>query len=95
MRLSYKERENRYKLDLLEALCRSQHALADLLEHMASQTLEDLESVRVLQRNTEVLIRYQQALGEKITGIRVSRLVRGKPGKVWLSSGVTGSSEHE
>lgn len=90
MTLSHKERENLLKLDILQSLARSQSALADMLETLALQTGVDLETARTLQRHAEVMVRYQQALGEKIGGIRINRLVNGIPGRVWLADGVSG-----
>lgn len=88
MQPTYKERENLLKLTILEALSRSQNALAGILEGIAGQTEEDLEVARKLRGHVEVLVRYQVSLAEKMAGIRLSRLVNGAPGKVWLDSRV-------
>lgn len=88
MTLSYKDRENRIKLDILESLSRSQSALADLIGSVARQTGEAPETARNFRRRAEVLVRYQQALAEKLMGIRINRLVNGKPGRVWLAERV-------
>lgn len=80
-----KEREIEIKLDILSSLARSQRALADMLEGIAALTLDSPEAAERLRRQVEVLVRHQTVLAEKLYGIRISRIVKGKPGKVWLS----------
>lgn len=80
-----KERETEIKLDILGSLARSQRALADMLEAIAALTQESPEAAGQLRKQAEVLVRHQTILAEKLYGIRISRIVKGKPGKVWLS----------
>lgn len=80
-----KEQENKIKLDILGSLARSQSALADMLEGIAALTSESADQAAELRRQVEVLVRCQTVLAEKICGIRIARIVRGKPGRLWLS----------
>jgi hypothetical protein len=84
-----KEREMEIRLDILGSLARSQHALADMLEGIAALTLESPEAAEQVRRQAEVLVRHQTVLAEKLYGIRISRLVKGRPGRVWLSAKVS------
>lgn len=86
--MSVRERENLIKLDILESLAASQRALAKIIAGLA-ETMEPCEQLnRHLLRNISVLCRYQGVLASKITGIRVARLRRSKPGKPWLNQRV-------
>jgi hypothetical protein len=91
-----KDRENELKLDILGSLARSQRALADMLEGVAALTGESPEAADQLRRQVEVLVRCQTVLAEKICGIRISRIVRGRPGKLWLHAKVfrSGKEHH-
>ncbi len=82
--MNVRQRENEIKLDILASLARSQHALASMAEHIAAQTACTELSGEQIIRQMEALSRYQRMLAEKITGIRLRRLIEGKPGKPWL-----------
>lgn len=80
-----KEKEAEIRLDILSSLARSQRALADMLEGIAALTLESPEAARQVRRQAETLVRHQAVLAEKLLGIRIPRLIRGKPGRLWLN----------
>lgn len=90
--MNARDRENELKLDILGSLARSQRALADMLEGVAAVTMESPDAARQIRRQLDVLVRCQVVLAEKICGIRLSRVVRGKPGRLWLHQRVTPGS---
>lgn len=79
-----REQERAIKLDMLHSLARSQRALARLLECVADVTEADDGMKRNLKRHFAALAACQRALADRIVGIRVRRVVSGKPGAVWL-----------
>ncbi|XEC93399.1 hypothetical protein AB6A23_18785 [Paenibacillus tarimensis] len=78
------DRENAIKLDILEALTRSQTALAKIIESMADISENHHAVSREFKKNIEVLSKYQMALAEKMLGIHIPKPTKGKPGKVLI-----------
>jgi len=83
MNAALKQRENEIKLDILHTLSRCQRALADIMENMAAHTEGNAELAKHLQQNIEVIEKYQRAVAEKMMGLRINRIKRGRPGPVW------------
>lgn len=83
-----REKEMEIRLDILRSLARSQRALADMLEGIALLTGESEEDARRVRRQAQELVRCQTVLAEKLCGIRINRIIRGKPGRLWLRGGV-------
>jgi len=81
-------RREQLKLDMLEALARSQHALASMLEQMAAVTEVSPHAAKQMIASAETLARYQQSLAECVSAIRFPRIRKGRPGKAWLAAGV-------
>lgn len=77
--------ENRLKLDILESLARSQKALARMIENMADVTGQSDAASRELVSNAKWIGKYQIALAEKMTGMRIAYVKLGNPGKLWLN----------
>lgn len=82
--MSWRQRENELKLDILESLAKSQRALARMIEAMADVSGDVSGFSAALRGNISILSRYQKVLAEKIVGIRVADVQRGRPGKIWL-----------
>jgi len=78
------KQEQAIKLDMLHSLARSQRALARLIECAADITDADDGMKLGLKRNLAALAAYQRALAEGIVGIRIHRVISGKPGAIWL-----------
>lgn len=95
MTYSNKQQENHIKLDLLKSLARSQRALAVMMEELAELTSgshpgeESLQGHSLLSphriaEHLAVLAKHQVILTERITGMKLARIVKGRPGRPWL-----------
>jgi hypothetical protein len=83
-------RENELRLAILEAIARSQQALASIIESVAAasdlrMTGADSEQTA---RELEALARYQLVLAEKLLSLKLRHIRNGEPGKPWLSDEV-------
>jgi len=87
-------RENELRLSILEAIARSQQALANIIESVAAARDRSIVSADNEQaaRELEALARYQLVLAEKILSLKLRHIRNGEPGKPWLSSKVCRSS---
>ncbi|WP_020617540.1 hypothetical protein [Paenibacillus daejeonensis] len=80
-------REREVKLELLSSLARSQRAMARILESVADVTACSSDSARALQQELRTMTRLQQAIASSIVPLRISKVQRGKPGRLWLRDG--------
>ena len=81
----YQLREHELKLQMLEAIARSQAALASMLESVAQTARwssgEAAKAVRLL----ESIERSERILVSKILSLRFRQKQYGRPGKAWIS----------
>ncbi|MFC5447341.1 hypothetical protein [Paenibacillus aestuarii] len=79
------EREQWIRLDVLESLARSQRALALIMESVAASVEASPPLARHIAGNLEAIVKHQQILTSKLTGIpiRVRRI--GTPARPWLN----------
>lgn len=86
-----RNREEELKLAMLEAIARSQRALARMLE-CAAETVRWTggDAARAL-RLLDSIERYQQVLAAKHLGVPPRRVRSGTPSAAWLSRRVDGS----
>ncbi|MEO2206307.1 hypothetical protein ABGV42_21540 [Paenibacillus pabuli] len=82
--MSLLQREQEVKLALIESIAHSQHALARILDSVASVTAHSEVSARNLAENIRLLSRYQEEMSRMVTGIRLARIQQGEPGLPWL-----------
>ncbi|WP_135553138.1 hypothetical protein [Paenibacillus cymbidii] len=76
------------KLDMLHSLARSQRALARMLECAADTAEAAAPLGRELRHNLAAIDRCRHALAEHVGVIRCRRVIRGKPGALWLAAPV-------
>lgn len=81
-------REQELRLDILEAIARSQHALADMAEKIASAYQIHNPEDDELARQLMVLAGYQLSLAEKILRLRIRHKRFGRPCAPWLMDDV-------
>ncbi|SDN59384.1 hypothetical protein SAMN04487897_103276 [Paenibacillus sp. yr247] len=79
------EREQWIKLDVLNSLARSQRALARIIESVAQSVEETPPLAKQVAENLESIVRYQQILTRKITGISIREKQKGTPADPWLN----------
>lgn len=79
------ERELNIKLDMLEALSRSQQALVRIIQSVADVSDQAPGFSRHLFDNMEVLSQYQKALAEHLVTIRVPHKKKGQPQAPWIA----------
>lgn len=82
------ERENELRLDILESLAKSQRALASIIGNMADVSGGSKEHAEGLLKHIQTLVQVQEVLAGRILGIKLRRVVKGKPGPVWLAGRV-------
>jgi len=78
-------RENEIRLHLLQSLAMSQRAISKMIATCAELPDYSEEMSRQVLRNLELLARAQGALAEKIGRHRLRGVMRGVPGRPWLS----------
>jgi len=89
--MSMLHRENELRLAILEAIARSQQALASIIETVAAArdvSVAVSDSDQAAREQLEVLARYQLVLAEKILRLKLRHIRNGEPGQPWLSSEV-------
>ncbi|MCY9516460.1 hypothetical protein [Paenibacillus apiarius] len=79
-----REQEQRARIDMIQAIVRSQTALARMLEQIADVADHSEASVKRLKDNIRLLSDYQLALCGMITGWRSRQLTLGTPTSPWL-----------
>ncbi|MFD0694217.1 hypothetical protein ACFQZT_08935 [Paenibacillus sp. GCM10027628] len=79
------ERELRIKLDLLDSLARSQHALSRIIESVAQSVEASPSLARQVGENLASIVKYQHILARKITGIHIREKQIGTPAPPWLN----------
>lgn len=77
------------KLDILEAIARSQAALAKIAESVADAPMPNPTDNGEIARSLMVLSRFQQSLAEKLLIMKLRSPRTGKPGKPWLHDEVS------
>lgn len=90
--MDLKEKESLLKLELLEALVRSQKALTSMLEHTARCISSGPAAPAELEPYMKALVRCQSVLAARVAGLRLTRRSQGHPGKVWLRDGLSVTS---
>lgn len=77
-------REREIKLDMLESIAASQHAVARMLSSLADLTPHvDMTATR-LEETIRILSSYQGEITQMLAGIPLRRQVYGKPTQPWL-----------
>jgi len=82
--MDIQHRENEIRLEILEAIARSQKALASMAETIAGTYEAGGHDEERTVHELQVLSRYQLSLGEKILGLRIRNRRTGKPLSPWL-----------
>jgi hypothetical protein len=88
--VTYKERENAIKLDLLESVAISQRALSRMLDGVADASDSSAAIRQHLRANIIAISRCQRIIVEHITSTRIAKLRNGKPGKLWINTAIGG-----
>lgn len=92
------DKEQQIKLNILDAIARSQKALASMAETVANTYVPVADrhghSQEPVARELRIFSRYQLVLAEKILGIRIRHRRFGTPCPPWLQNGVIGGQEH-
>ncbi|ASR46124.1 hypothetical protein B4V02_05175 [Paenibacillus kribbensis] len=77
-------REREIKLDMLESIAASQHAVARMLNSLADLTPHADVSTTRLEETIRILSNYQGEITQMLAGIPLRRQVYGKPTRPWL-----------
>ncbi|WP_068500454.1 hypothetical protein [Paenibacillus kribbensis] len=77
-------REREIKLDMLESIAASQHAVARMLSSLADLTPHTDMSATRLEETIRILSNYQGKITQMLAGIPLRRQVYGKPTQPWL-----------
>ncbi|OAZ46619.1 hypothetical protein [Paenibacillus polymyxa] len=77
-------REREIKLDMMESIAASQHAVARMLTSLADLTPHADMSAPRLEETIRILSNYQGEITKMLAGIPLRRQVYGKPTKPWL-----------
>ncbi|MGW9526394.1 hypothetical protein ACWHAM_01325 [Paenibacillus terrae] len=77
-------REREIKLDMMESIATSQHAVARMLSSLADLTPHADMSATRLEETIRVLSNYQGKITQMLAGIPLRRQVYGKPTQPWL-----------
>jgi hypothetical protein len=72
-------------LDILKSLARSQSALARIIDSMADVSEADEKTASRLRDHIETLVRYQQAITAKITGVSLREVKTSPPSRPWTN----------
>ncbi|GIP31304.1 hypothetical protein [Paenibacillus sp. J2TS4] len=84
--MGFLEKQNELKLNIMEALVRSQGAVATMLESLAETAcLSVQDSVRVEEYLKEIS-QYQRVLAERMLELPIREVHKGKPASPWLAS---------
>lgn len=85
--MGWLDRQQEMKLDILESLARSQKALARIIESAADSAPAGAEAGTPdgLQKSIGAIARYQQAIMEKMFGIRVGTVRTTPPAAPWTN----------
>lgn len=85
--MSHIDEFNLTKLQMLQALARSQTAIASILEQTAIVATEYQLPVSLIQEQLHSLAQYQSTMIAQLSGIQVKRVIRGVPThRPWLNS---------
>ncbi|MDK8183648.1 hypothetical protein [Paenibacillus sp. UMB4589-SE434] len=85
MSTAHDHRENEAKVAMVEAITRSQIALARLLEQLADVSAHSEVQVKLMYDNIHLLSQHQHALCHMVTGWRPRSLNKGTPEIPWLN----------
>ncbi|MGG4217656.1 hypothetical protein ABEW32_05415 [Paenibacillus jamilae] len=77
-------REREIKLDMMESIAASQHAVARMLTSLADLTPHADMSATRLEETIRILSNYQGKITQMLADIPLRRQVYGKPTKPWL-----------
>lgn len=78
---------NQAKLQMLQALARSQAALASIMEHTAMVAIQHRLPVSLIQEQLRSLANYQSTMITQLSGIHVKQVNRKMPThQPWLNS---------
>ncbi|MCC3378654.1 hypothetical protein ACFQ5D_11395 [Paenibacillus farraposensis] len=77
-------REREIKLDMMESIAASQHAVARMLSSLADLTPHADVSAARLEETIRILSNYQGRITQMLAGIPIRRQVFGKPAQPWL-----------
>ncbi|GAA3408527.1 hypothetical protein ACFFNY_07340 [Paenibacillus hodogayensis] len=85
--MGWLERERELKLDILESLARSQKAMVRIIESTADSkaagaAAEDGEQLR---KDIGAIVRFQQAIADKLIGIRIGEVRFSPPLAPWTN----------
>ncbi|MCE5170164.1 hypothetical protein LQV63_12670 [Paenibacillus profundus] len=82
--MMHREQEQRARIDMIQAIVRSQTALARMLEQVADVADHSEASAKRIKDNIRLLSDYQLSLCGMITGWRSRQLTLGTPTSPWL-----------
>ncbi|WP_431087114.1 hypothetical protein [Paenibacillus sp. 8b26] len=86
-------REREIKLDMMESIAASQHAVARMLSSLADLTPHADISAARLEENIRLLSNYQGEITQMLAGIPLRRQVYGKPAQPLLQLPVSKTQE--
>ncbi len=88
--MSYQEELNRTKLEMLQALTRSQIALAGIMEHTAVSATHYRIPVSLIEEQLRSLASYQSTMIAQLSGIQLKVVRLRKPThRPWLNSKIS------
>jgi|DewCreStandDraft_1066081.scaffolds.fasta_scaffold00149_30 hypothetical protein len=88
--MNHSEEYKLAKLQMLQALARSQTALASILEQTAIVSSQYQVPVRLIQEQLRSLANYQSTMIAQLSGIHVKRVIHKMPAHgPWLNSKIT------
>lgn len=73
------------KINVVEAIAKSQMALARILDSMADMTHHSEDTARHLAENVKILVKYQQAIAHTVCGVALHRIHYGTPSSPWIT----------
>jgi hypothetical protein len=86
-------REREIKLDIMESIAASQHAVARMLSSLADLTPHADMSAARLEETIRMLSNYQGEITQMLAGIPLRRQVHGKPAPPWMNVSAPGTQQ--
>ncbi|MGN7383818.1 Uncharacterised protein [Chlamydia abortus] len=84
--MTFLEKKNELKLNILESLVRSQGAVAAMLEGLAETARWTGGDTELAEKYLKEIAGYQRVLAERLLTLKVREVYRGKPASPWLAS---------
>lgn len=87
MNVNQTDEFNEAKIQMLQALSRSQAAIASILEQTAIVATQYQLPVSLIREQLRMLAGYQSSMITQLSGIQLKRVIRGKPVvQPWLNT---------